>query len=91
MQKHNKNGTELAFNTIIMAVILLIVAVVLILIFTGKMNFFNANTATCSSKGGSCLSIQENKCPEGQSILFTEDCKSADKKGGYGPCCIPLG
>ncbi len=43
----NKKAVELAMNTIIIAIMSIIVLVVLIMIFTGKASLFNSSTSVC--------------------------------------------
>lgn len=69
---------DLSLTTIIVAAIGLIVLIVLIAIFTGKIGFFSDDLASCTSKGGSCIS---GTC-EGATVHNT-DCAQT--------CCIVLG
>lgn len=53
--KPAKKAQSLSMNTIILAVLALIVLVVLVMIFTGKAGQFSKETASCTTKGGTCL------------------------------------
>ncbi len=43
----NKKAVELAMNAIIIAILGMIVLVILILLFTGKVSLFNSSTTVC--------------------------------------------
>lgn len=67
--KNNKKGAEITLNTIIIAAIAVIVLIVLVGIFTGKIRFFGEGVNTveqeaakkmCTSQGGYCAS----ECPK---------------------------
>ena len=67
----SKKGQGLPMNTIVIAAIVLIVMVVLILIFTGRMGGFTQDIQQCTAKGGECVgtegcaqgNIIDGKCP----------------------------
>ena len=71
-----KKAQGLTLNTIIIAALALLVLVILALIFTGRIQIFGRETASCKNNGGECNtgtdcpagSIVYNavKCPEGQ-------------------------
>lgn len=63
------------FWVVIGAVIALVVLVVLILIFTGKMNLFEKGLGDCGGKGGFCV---------GCSKEITNDCESKCRNRGEG-------
>ncbi len=50
----NKKGSEMTLNVIIIAAIALIVLVVMLFIFSGKIKAFGQGTDSCTAKGGSC-------------------------------------
>ena len=67
----SKKGQGLPMNTIVIAAIVLVVMVVLILIFTGRMGGFTQDIQQCTAKGGECVTtgctqgnIIEGKCSE---------------------------
>ena len=81
---------DLSINLIIVAIIALLVLVVSIFIFSGKMKIFGSSTDTCASKGGKCSPIGSGfdsnciksgscECPEsmGQNTIFISgtDCE----------------
>ena len=61
--KNNKKGAEITLNTIIIAAIAVIVLIVLVGIFTGKIRFFGegVNTAEEQAKARIC-SVQKCYC-----------------------------
>ncbi|MBI2668534.1 hypothetical protein HYX14_01700 [Candidatus Woesearchaeota archaeon] len=62
---------------IIGAVIALVVLIVLMVIFTGKVNPLSLEIASCESKGGECVSSTE--CKQDQGIISTAfECPGAD-------------
>ncbi len=74
----HKKGVELTLQTIVVAVILLVVAVVLIAIFTGKISWLNVELNKCS---GTCRSTS---CLEGE-VKIIGDCKTGE--GETEICC----
>jgi hypothetical protein len=91
----NKNG-EMTMPILITAIIALIVLIVMIAIFTGKIGWFNQNSATCSARGGQCMSDAGGQCSEGKTILFTEDCQYIEagkqtQTKRLGQCCVSFG
>ncbi len=80
----NKNKkADLTFGQIVTAIIALIVLVILIMIFTGKMQGIVAETDSCRAKGGICTS---NACEDGAFEKFGnyEDCTDEEV------CCIKV-
>ncbi|MBS3102041.1 hypothetical protein J4458_01175 [Candidatus Woesearchaeota archaeon] len=89
----NKRGQSISINTIIVAAIALIVLVVLIAIFTGRLGIFSkgiAQTGTCESLGGTC---QEPRCGTNQEEVPALNCnRDSDndgkiENGGKPYCC----
>ena len=72
---------DISITTIIVAAIALVVLIVLIAIFTGKINFFSEDVVSCATRGGSCVT---GAC-QGPIVPNTE-CQLSNRK-----CCIPLG
>jgi len=93
---------NLSLNTIIIAALSLIVLIVLVLIFTGKVRIFKDNALpTCIDMGGNCLPTKGGVCadeynsdPNLPIYMITRGC---DPEGGLGedeergPCCLPAG
>ncbi len=73
----HKKGVELTLQTIVIAVILLVVAVVLIAIFTGKISWLNVEISKCS---GDCRPA----CLENEAKIIG-DCKASE--GETKICC----
>ncbi|MBW2973342.1 hypothetical protein KY346_03035 [Candidatus Woesearchaeota archaeon] len=77
-----KRGQGLPITTIIIAALALIVLVVLIFIFSGKIRVFSGEMVSCTSKGGFCTS---KACVFGyQSEIKNTDCPSGQK------CCLTI-
>ena len=79
--KYQTKAQGISINTIIIAAIALIVLVVLVAIFTGRLGIFSMGVQSCTDKGGTCAS----SCiaPDYATLRGT-DC---DKAGEV--CCIP--
>lgn len=75
-----KKGFELSMNVIVVSAIALVVLVVVVLIFTGKIRDTNTDLAKCETRGGNCDSARP--CPSG-SVEVRGECST-------GVCCIPL-
>ncbi|MFH0979056.1 MAG: hypothetical protein V1837_07195 [Candidatus Woesearchaeota archaeon] len=84
---------DLSMNMIILAVLGIILLIVLVALFTGKIRIFSSNVlGSCAEQGGTCA--QQGKCDEGKYIAWAtgcscyppddKDCK--DKK--LGQCCL---
>jgi len=91
---------DLSINVIIMAVLGIVVLIVLVLIFTGKVRIFSSNVeGTCTDQGGKCLSSNQvnSACPEGYPLKkWTSGCSCYEETSGactnqkLGQCCLPL-
>lgn len=83
-----KKSQGLPINIIIIAAIALIVLVVVLAIFSGKIRFFSKSIAgTCQDQGGECML----KCDEKFPIrVIAKGCDSKGKNPNEeGPCCLP--
>jgi len=84
--KINKKGAEMSLNVIIIAAITLIVLIILVFIFTGRMNIFGKGLEDCYSKGeGADCGVD---CGEGYVKIPGTDCddKAIPQRG----CCIKV-
>lgn len=62
----NKRGVEMSLQTVVIAVILLLIAALLIYMVSSKLGAFNNAIQDCTSKGGSCMeSCQPGTFPTG--------------------------
>ncbi len=88
----DKKAISLAMNTIVIAVMALVVLVVLIAIFTGRVNLFGQQTETCYSKGGECS--DQGECAQGTIKMYTKDCtfypETQETEGRLGQCCVKI-
>ncbi|MFH1409377.1 MAG: hypothetical protein ABIH34_05695 [Nanoarchaeota archaeon] len=83
-----KRGQGLPMNTIVVAALVLIVLVVLLLAFTGRIDLFKKSVNSCGIlAGGSCKTpvSQDKPCEEGWGAVPDVGECGADKV-----CCIPL-
>ena len=67
----------MSLNVIIIAALALIVLVILIVIFTGRINVFGKGVSSCTSQGGSCVSPSDRNCFEPTTGKLINDCKEA--------------
>ena len=95
-----KKAQGISINTIIIAAIALIVLVIIVAIFTGRLGEFSFGVANCEDKGGTCTSYNPNQetaasvC-EGMNAapLRGTNCGREDQyntEGREGICCIPI-
>jgi len=93
-----KKAQGISINTIIIAAIALIVLVVLIAIFTGRLGGFSLGVASCVDKGGTCQPYEADESPaavceklNAAPLRGTECAKDPDTIAGgkKGICCIP--
>jgi hypothetical protein len=92
-----RKAQGLSFNVIIIAVLGIIVMIVLVMIFSGRMNILHRST-TCSAKQGVCMSPagfgQQGECPPDKPIvIMTEDCTMIGGPNAGtrpGQCCIAI-
>lgn len=64
-------------NMIVVAVLLLAVLIVVMMIFTGKIDLFGSRLASCDAKAGVC----KDECSGGEMLVEKTDC--GEKK-----CCV---
>ncbi len=77
----NKKAQGLPINTIIIAILALLVFVVIFMIFTGKIRVFGGELASCTGKGGFCTS---SDCYSG----YQTEIKETDCAGTK--CCLAV-
>jgi len=99
----SKRGEGLSLQVIVVAVLCIVVMVVLLYIFGGKIGLFKSSTS-CASREGKCMSPDDVCGKEGTDkgpiMIWTEDCEcfGSTEKGGPcnankkpGQCCISIG
>ena len=79
-----KKSQSLSINTIIVAALALVVLVVLIMVFTGKIRIFSSTLESCAAKQGECLSKTE--CTGNKVQIPNTEC---DKTAGK-ICCVQI-
>ena len=87
-----KKAQGISITTIIVAAIALVVLVVLISIFVGKMGGFTVKLEDCNEKGGFCVpTVQECKeTGEFNTAIKDTNCQK-DYVDDKPLCCIPIG
>ena len=78
-----KKAQGISMNVIIIAALALIVLVVLLVIFTGRMGIFGKGLNTCK---GSCVTRAE-ECGD-KAAIPTDNCN--DKGKDYKYCCLEI-
>lgn len=84
----SKKGAALALNVIIIAVIGLLVLVVILFIFTGKINIFSKGVSDCESLGGVC---QDTQCSKLIPMELAVPGGKCDEDTGRPYCCKSIG
>lgn len=83
---------DISINVLIMAVVGLIVLVILVALFTGKIRIFGSNIEpSCKQQGGDCIA-PTGKCEEPKPIRkLAQGCSptGGDNDKEIGTCCIP--
>ena len=97
----NKKAQSISINTIVVAAIALIVLVVLIAIFGGKLKDFGQGTRSCQSQGGlsqcydSCSEDKISGDPDYKPGIYTNipgtDCQDNDVNNKCCTLVIPTG
>lgn len=80
MELNNKKG-DVTFTQISVAIIAIVVLLILIMIFSGKMGGITRDVESCQANGGRCF---DGECPEGgfERIGDYSECRDSQK------CCI---
>lgn len=78
----NKKSQGMPINVIIIAALALVVLVVLLAIFTGRIKIFSENLQSCAAKQGECE--LGSKCPSNKALITNTDCPK-DKV-----CCVTV-
>lgn len=91
----SKKG-ELSINIIIVAILSLLVLVILITIFAGKLGGFRQESDTCEKNGGTCLLDGADVCTGTYESKQSYPCLSIDAAGkktvdSTKICCIKVG
>ena len=93
---HKKAG--LSITVVVIAAMALIVLIVMIAIFAGKIDLFGKAAVSCAEKGGLCNDKiryndaaweEKNKCPPEYATLLSTNC-NFDNIAGNDACCVPV-
>ena len=89
-----KKAQGLSLQTIVIAIIVLLVAAVLIAVFTGVFGDTVVpgikSLTACSARGDGAHCVTERSgCPDGTVVAVGCPETDADKSAGKGLCCIP--
>ena len=78
-----KKGQSISINTIIVAAIALIVLVVIIAIFSGRVRIFGQGARDCGAQGGQC----DTECEVFETNVPGTNCEDLDPPE---KCCVEL-
>ena len=82
-----KKAQSISINTIVIAAIALIVLVVMIAIFGGRIKIFSGGAQKCETQGGTC----EDSCLGlGEEGSFYTNVPGTDCDAKEQKCCIPI-
>ena len=87
----SRKAQGLPINTIIIVALALVVLIVMIAIFTGRIGIFGKGLAECKGTGKSCTMTAEQCTIPGGAATPMKNCNSdedAEPEGNY--CCITL-
>jgi len=82
----DKKAQANTFWIIIGAVIALIVMIVLLLMFTGKVNILETGLVDCEAKGGTCVNTLADGCPSTMVKQNFFSCKESQYPDNI--CCV---
>ena len=84
-----KKGVAIAFNTIIIAAIALVVLAIIMYLLISRTTIFQRSVGDCEAKGGICT---DKVCSEGeQPILAFKGCYRGGKYNESFYCCVGAG
>jgi hypothetical protein len=90
MKKRGKKAQSISLNTIVIAALALMVLVILIMIFTGRVDIFRKNL-TCTAREGNCRATHyPDGCPPNTVGIMTDDCTDINTGKRPGQCCVPI-
>jgi hypothetical protein len=83
-----KKGAAIAFNTIIIAAIALVVLAVVMYLLISKTEMFHRGTGDCEARRGECIN---GTCPDNNPILAFKGCYKDGQYDKNFNCCIGVG
>lgn len=85
MMKRGKKSQGMPINVIIIAALAMIVFIVLVVLFTGRVGLLAKDLESCATKQGRC----DKDCgPNGATV--PAKCSDAEEKEGKKKCCITV-
>ncbi|MFH0979051.1 MAG: hypothetical protein V1837_07170 [Candidatus Woesearchaeota archaeon] len=71
----DRKAQSISLNTIIIAILALLVLVVIALIFSGKIKVFGTETRSCANVGGTCeTACESNEAEQGNTNCVNKCC-----------------
>ena len=86
----NTKSQGMPINVIIIAALALVVLVVLLAVFTGRIKIFSENLQSCAAKQGQCE--KGLSCPSNKALVTNTNCPETadDKQQGKNMCCVQV-
>ncbi len=81
----SKKGADIAINIIIFAVIALLVLVVVLFIFGGKINVFSRGVSECEALNGDCYEERCSDLEPPKPAITNGECEAPEGEKRY--CC----
>ena len=81
MAINNKKAQGMPVNVIIVAALALMVLVVLVVIFSGKVKLFSESLQSCTAKQGQC---KPSPCQDNYASISNTECKKPET------CCVQV-
>ncbi|NTV22837.1 MAG: hypothetical protein HGA85_00490 [Nanoarchaeota archaeon] len=90
-----RKAQSMSINTVVVAAIALLILVVIIAIFAGRIKIFTGGTQDCGTQQGSCM--DKLSCPLGNNVQLSGT--NCDKQNlpednplaeTYVVCCVPI-
>ena len=90
----SKKAQGISINTIIVSAVALIVLVMMVAIFIGRLGGFVGGIEDCVSKGGTCVANAKTDCTDNKdmTIIPGTDCPTTqeEKDANADYCCISV-
>ncbi|MBS3114567.1 hypothetical protein J4448_05690 [Candidatus Woesearchaeota archaeon] len=85
VKRGTKKAQSMTINVIVVAALALIVLVVLVSIFSGRVRIFSQSLQDCGAKQGVC----KEKCETNEALIKNTNCEE-DKSSNKKSCCVQV-
>ncbi len=86
-----KKAQSISINTIVVAAIALVVMILIVMIFTGRMTIFRISSGSCDSANGRCIDVEQAKetCNDDFNKMKWEfKCFTGSQEDKTKVCCV---